>query len=600
MEDNIEIYSEIRWLFYGYLSSDLSELRTESNEFDKRTSKDSLTDFLSPLESSIGTKTFENISRSSSASYKSKNEEDSDRNEYEFESDGEDGEEYYLDSDSNSDKDIEDNNNNNNDNNNKECSPTKNQLVTKHRQINDILINLIKKKNKFESHNFIYHIIKLLGYGYYGTVFLAKMREKEENSNDHLVALKIINFEQIKTDSYHSENHNTTVDIIDQLNDEINILVTMKNHANVINYIESFYINPHYLAFVTDYISGYTLRDIYKSYGPFSENLICFICEPILKVLNILNNYNYRYKRIHKDIKSNNIMIDYNTCQVKLLDFGVSQILDSVLYHTPKISSGTLQWLSPELIQSKDYDHLTDIWSLGITLLELSTGHIPNIYEIFLPSNNSSNYIDLTHNNTQNEKTLEMYIKLLIKENESCCNTNPNNSTSDKVVNQNQNDHQLIQRNNSIINKIKSFSKNYSDFLNNMLIINPKERPDSYKLLQHPFILSKKKSIKIFNNNFQNIEKELYYFNNSFNIIEFFKQKIIPRIVPNVFYLSKNTSQETFHVNNSQKQNKSMEKINFNYIQDNNNYDYNNNEQSSIKFSLSDSDSDDNINNNSL
>ncbi|XP_664903.1 hypothetical protein [Cryptosporidium hominis TU502] len=159
MEDNIEIYSEIRCLFDGFLSSDLYELRTENNEFDKRTSKGSFTDFLSPVESSIGTKTFENISRSSSASYKSKNEQDSDRSEYEFESDGEDGEEYYLDSDSNSDKDIEDNNNNNN-NNNKECSPTKNQLVTKHRQINDILINLIKKKNKFESHNFIYHIIK--------------------------------------------------------------------------------------------------------------------------------------------------------------------------------------------------------------------------------------------------------------------------------------------------------------------------------------------------------------------------------------------------------------------------------------------------------
>ncbi|KAK9172898.1 Protein kinase domain protein [Cryptosporidium meleagridis] len=589
MEDNIEIYSEIRWLFDGYFSSDPSELRTESDEFDKRTTEEFFTDFLSPIESSIRTKTLENISCSSSFSYNSKNDEYSDRNEYEFESNGENGEKYYLDSDSNPDKDIQDNNN-------KEFSPTKNQLVTKHRQINDALINLLKKKNKFESHNFIYHIIKLLGYGYYGTVFLAKMREKEENSDDHLVAVKIINFEQIKTDSYHSENHNTTVDIIDQLNDEINILLTMKNHTNVINYIESFYINPHYLAFVTDYISGYTLRDIYKSYGPFSENLICFICEPILKVLNILSNYNYRYKRIHKDIKSNNIMIDYNTCQVKLLDFGVSQILDSVLYHTPKISSGTLQWMSPELIQSKDYDHLTDIWSLGITLLELSTGHIPNIYEIFLPSNNSSNYIDLIHDTTNNERTLEMYIKLLIKENESCCSSNPIKSTTDEqVINQNQIDRQLIQRNNSIINKIKSFSKNYSDFLNNMLIVNPKERPDSYKLLQHPFILSKKKSIKLFNNNFQNIEKELYYFNNSFNIIEFFKQKIIPRIVPNVFNLSNNTIEETLHINDYKKQNKSMEKINFNYIQDNNN------EQSNIKFSFSDSETDDNtnINNNS-
>ncbi|KAH8583208.1 Ser Thr kinase [Cryptosporidium sp. chipmunk genotype I] len=584
MQDNLEVYSDIKWLFDGYLSSELSELRIEHSEFDKRASKDSFTDFLSPIESSIGTITFGNISRSSSVSSKSKNGEDPDINECGFESNREDEEQYHLDSNSNRDRDTE--------NKNSVYSPTKHHLVNKHRQINDLLINVINKKKKFESHNFIYYIIKLLGYGYYGTVFLARMKAKEKgNQIDHLVAIKIINFEQIKTDGYHSENHDAAVDIIDQLNDEINILVTMKNHTNVINYIESFYIHPHYLAFVTDYISGYTLRDIYKSYGSFSENLICFICKPILKVLNILNNYNYRYKRVHKDIKSNNIMIDYDTCQVKLLDFGASQILDSILYHTPKISSGTLQWMSPELIQSKDYNHLTDIWSLGITLLELSTGHIPNIYEIFVSSNNSSDNTDLPHDQ-EKERTLERYIKLLTQENESYSNPNLNSISGKISINQKKNYGQLIQRNNSIINKIKSFSKNYSDFLNEMLIINPNERPDSSKLLQHPFIISKKKSAKIFKNSFQNIEKELYHFNNSFSIIEFFKKKIIPKIVPTIFNLSDNIGEEALHNINSKEQNKSMEKINFNYIQnDNSNYDYYyDNENSNIKFSLSDSD----------
>ncbi|OII72684.1 protein kinase [Cryptosporidium ubiquitum] len=596
MEDNLEIYSDIKLLFDDYLSNRFSELSIQHNEMDKRPDDDSYTDFLSPLESSVGIPTFENISPSNSISPKSNNEEDFDGNEhqqqneyeYGYEPNGEAEEQYYLDSDS--DKETE--------NTKKEYISTKYRLITKNCHISDVIINVINKKKKFESHDYIYYIIKLLGYGYYGTVFLAKMKAKEQtNQNYQLVAIKIINFEQMKTNNYnHSENHNTIVDIIDQLNDEINILITMKNHKNVVNYIESFYINPHYLAFVTDYISGYTLRDIYKSYGPFSENLICFISEQILKVLSILNNYNYRYKRIHKDIKSNNIMIDYNTCQIKLLDFGVSQILDSILYHTPKISSGTLQWMSPELIQSKDYNHLTDIWSLGITLLELSTGHIPNIYEIFLSSDNLSSYTDFD-NKSKKEGTLERYIKLLTQENESYIHSNLS-PTSDKTqINQNQTYGQIIQRNNSIINKIKSFSNNYSDFLNNMLIINPNERPDSSKLLEHPFIASKRKSTNIFHNNFQNIEKELYHYNNSFNITDFFKQKILSKIFPNIsIHLHSNNlnhlNEEALYSNSSYKQNKSIETINFNYIQNVN--EYYDNENSSIQFSLSDSDTSNN------
>ncbi|KAJ1606776.1 Ser/Thr protein kinase [Cryptosporidium canis] len=563
MDDNLRFDSELKWLFdYNNPSTVLED----AEEYCKIPSNDSYSDFLSPLESSVGGPTFENLSRSSST-FESKVDQNSCINENEFES----NDEYYLPS--------------NSDNLRIKSNPSKNHIIERHNHINYVIHNVINKRKTFESQNYSYNIIKLLGYGYYGTVFLSKMKLKDDDDSSYrLVAIKMINFEQIKTDNYNdSGNDNTIVDIIDQLNDEINILVTMNYHTNVINYIESFYIYPHYLAFVTDYISGYTLRDIYKSYGTFSENLICFVCEPILEVLNILSCHNYRYKRIHKDIKSNNIMIDYNTCQIKLLDFGVSQILDSVLYHTPKISSGTLQWMSPELIQSRDYDHLTDIWSLGITLLELSTGHIPNIYEIFLVSNESNENISINLDKVKHENTLEMYIKLLTKEIESCGKSN---------ITQTQDSHQIIQRNSYIINKIKSFSKQYYDFLNSMLTINSSKRPNSSRLLVHPFITSKKKSVRIFNNNFQNIERELYHFNNSFNLTEFLKEKIISRIFPRILNSSNYLSEE--EISSSKKLNmvsKSMEKINFNYIQE---IDQKYGEKYNIKFSFSDDDEDNN------
>ncbi|KAF7455964.1 protein kinase domain-containing protein [Cryptosporidium felis] len=362
-------------------------------------------------------------------------------------------------------------------------------IPSSHHHINDVLINIFNKK-KFDSQSYSYSILKLLGYGYYGTVFLAR-RQNKTCTNQQFVAIKVINFEQMRSNRGSSSENHAPVDIIDQLNDEINILTTLENHPNAINYLESFYIDPHYLAFVTEYVSGYTLRDIYESYGPFSEPMICYVSKSILDVLLTLNNYNYRYKRIHKDIKSSNIMIDCNSCQIKLLDFGVSQILDCILRHnTPKISSGTIQWMSPELLNSSEYNHLTDVWSLGITLLELSTGHIPNIYRLF-----TTNCID--DNDGNGTAILDAYIQLLTNENKAC-----------------QSNKRVTQRNDQIINRIKSFSTDYSDFLNEMLVVDPKKRSDPERLLSHHFLLRNQKSTLSFKSNFQNIEKELYYNNN--------------------------------------------------------------------------------------
>ncbi|KAH7649183.1 Ser Thr kinase [Cryptosporidium bovis] len=386
-------------------------------------------------------------------------------------------------------------------------------------EIFDFFIN----KSMFRSERYEYKIAKLLGYGYYGNVFLASRSSINSDIEDDnkLVAIKIIDFEKIKNNRNDTICSNIIIDVIDQISDEINILTALNGHENAICYYESFCIKPHYLAFVTEYISGYTLRDIYKSYGPFPESLICYVSESILKVLVALDESSYRYKRVHKDIKSTNIMINYENCKIKLLDFGVSQIIDTIVdNNTPKISSGTLQWMSPELIQHREYNNLTDIWSLGVTLLELSIGDVPKIHELFKNWNKGghinvelgSTYNKNNSNDPKSLSVIDMYINMLL----------------------NDKDEDTKKKNLLIINKIRSFSKLYLDFLDKMLTIDLDKRWSCNQLINHKFTLKYKSKYAYVN--FQSIEKELYYFNNKFDIRDIIRNNMIEKIYKSINY----------------------------------------------------------------
>lgn len=84
--------------------------------------------------------------------------------------------------------------------------------------------------------------------------------------------------------------------------------------------------------------------------------------------------------RIHRDIKSDNILVDVDGT-VKLADFGFAA---NMTQERSKFNSvvGTPYWMAPELIKGKKYDGKVDVWSLGITALELADGEPPFLHEV--------------------------------------------------------------------------------------------------------------------------------------------------------------------------------------------------------------------------
>ncbi|XP_050922888.1 myosin-IIIa isoform X1 [Lates calcarifer] len=209
-----------------------------------------------------------------------------------------------------------------------------------------------------------WEIIETIGKGTYGKVY--KVLNKTDGSK---AAVKIL-------DPIH--------DIDEEIEAEYNILKALSDHSNVVKFYGMYYKKDikcgDQLWLVLELCNGGSVTDLAKGMlrrgDRMDEAIIAYILHEALMGLQHL----HINKTIHRDVKGNNILL---TTQggIKLVDFGVSAQLTNTRLRR-NTSVGTPFWMAPEVIACEQqldstYDARCDVWSLGITAIELGDGDPP-------------------------------------------------------------------------------------------------------------------------------------------------------------------------------------------------------------------------------
>eukprot|EP01088_Endostelium_zonatum_P017509 TRINITY_DN51_c10_g1_i1.p1 TRINITY_DN51_c10_g1~~TRINITY_DN51_c10_g1_i1.p1 ORF type:complete len:1109 (-),score=221.54 TRINITY_DN51_c10_g1_i1:32-3358(-) len=152
---------------------------------------------------------------------------------------------------------------------------------------------------------------------------------------------------------------------------EIQMMKTSQ-HVNIVSYIDS-YMEGELIWVVMEFMEGGSLEKIIDNYRDIqmTESQIAFVCFETLKGLEYIHSLH----RIHRDIKSGNVLIGEKG-EIKLADFGfVVQLTEERTKRTSTV--GTVYWEAPEVIRGESYDIKVDIWSLGIMAREMAEGDAP-------------------------------------------------------------------------------------------------------------------------------------------------------------------------------------------------------------------------------